>query len=447
MSITAPKKKIEEIGNKRFCITFEAGNIPFFNDKNEHIESTGWTVHSDTDSPNLSMNARFDFVPYDDSRFYNPTDENPMKAALFLNCHALPESVRQILYGEYKKLVHYHKDVEAMFKTLVFQRVKCIRYYSRVERHLREYDTDAELLGFVKDEKHSRHIPDRKTIGHFENTRLGINGMNSIRDAYVVALKDELVKYGYRLGEKVSIDSTPLSALSKDPEARYNTHYDRLMYKVHLIMDVDTNIPLFVMVTSGTQYDGHYLIPILEKLHSLGIYPKKIYADEHYDTLENWAFASVKYGVKCQINLAENAVFRDDGTPENLQKVYQRYHCKADFKPKDKISFNAMLKYLFEHEKYKCVGAYFRNQWHLEWERYVMEIEKSGGTVEKPRSKSEGLHGHMKETLLFDVFMDGKGMKYAEKHANMIVISLLVVALTRLQHGVLEGLTRIACLA
>jgi hypothetical protein len=130
MSITAPKNKIEEIGNKRFCITFEAGNIPFFNEKNEHIESTGWTVHSDTDCPNPGVNARFDFVPYGDSRFYNPTDENPMKAALFLNCHALPESVRQILNGEYKKLAHYHKDIDAMFKTLIFQRVKCIRYYS-----------------------------------------------------------------------------------------------------------------------------------------------------------------------------------------------------------------------------------------------------------------------------------------------------------------------------
>jgi len=37
-------------------------------------------------------------------------------------------------------------------------------------------------------------------------------------------------------------------------------------------------------------------------------------------------------------------------------------------------------------------------------------------------------------------------MKYAEKHANMIMISLLMVALTRAQNGVLDGLTRIACL-
>ncbi len=444
MCIKAPKKKIEEIGNKRFCITFEAGNVPFFDDKNEHVESTGWTIYSDINGLNPGMNARFDFIPYGNSQFYNPTDENPMKAALFLNSHSIPGSVRQILFGEYKKLVHYHKDVEAMFKTLVFQRVKCIRYYSRVERHLREYDTDAELLGFVKDEKNCRHIPDRKTIGHFENIRLGINGMNLVRDAYVVALKDEMAKYGYQLGEKVSIDSTPLTALSKDPEARYNTHYDRLMYKVHLIMDVDTNVPLFVMVTKGTEYDGHYLLPILEKLYSLGIHPKKIYADEHYDTLKNWAFASMEYGVKCQINLAENAVIRNDGKRENLHKEYQRFHRNADFKPKDKINFKTLLEYLFEHAKYTCVGAYFRNQWYLEWKQYMMKIEKNGETVEKPRSKSEGLHGHMKETLLFDVFMDGKGMKYAEKHANMFVISLLVVALTRVQQGILGGLTRIA---
>jgi len=72
-----------------------------------------------------------------------------------------------------------------------------------------------------------------------------------------------------------------------------------------------------------------------------------------------------------------------------------------------------------------------------------MKLEKTGESGEKPRSKSEGLHGHIKENMLFEVFMDGRGMKYAEKHANILMISLLVVALTRLQNGVLDGLTHI----
>ncbi len=444
MSITAPKKNIRTIDSKTFRISFEAGNVPFETD-NEHIESSAWTVCSDATNHN-AVNTRFDTVQYNDSRFCNPTDNNPVKASLFLSVHVMPETVKQILYSRYKKLEHYHKDIEAMLKTSVYQRIRRIRCYSRVERHLKDYDLDAELLGFLKQKNNQRNIPDRKTIGHFENTRLGIKGMQEIRDAYVVALRDELAKYGYVLGEKISIDSTPLTALSKDPEARYNTHYDRLMYKVHIVVDVDTNVPLFVIVTSGTEFDGKYLISILEKMQSLGMHPKRVYADEHYDTLENWAIASFKYGVKCQINLAENAVFRDDGKPESLQKEYQKFHHNADFKTQDKIGFNEMLTYLLEHEKHECIGAYFRNQWYLEWKKRKMELENSGEPEKKPRSKSEGLHGHIKENMLFEVFMDRRGMKYAEKHANMIMISLLMVALTRVQYGVLDGLTRIACL-
>jgi hypothetical protein len=445
MVITTPKKNNGKTDTNNFCASFEAGDIPYFGENNP-VENTGWTVHTDTENVGTEANARFNLLPCGDSRFYNPTDDNPMKASLFLNCHTLPDSVKQLLYSRYKNLQHYHKNIEAMFKALIYQRIRCIRYYWRVERHLKDYDTDAEILGFTKNENSIRQIPDKKTIGYFENKRLGIKGLNSMRDAYVIALRDELKKYGCSLGEKISIDSTPLTALAKDTDAKYNAHYDRLMYKIHIVVDVPTNVPLFMIITSGTNFDGHYLIPILEKLHSLGIYPKKIYADEHYDTLENWATASVIYGVKCQINLAENAVFREDGKPESLQKEYQKLHRNIDFKLQNQIGFDEMLRYLLDHDKQECVGAYFRNQWYLEWTKRKMDLEKTGETEKKPRSKSEGLHGHIKENMMFEVFMDGRGMRYAERHANMILISLLVVALTRVQYGVLDGLTRIACL-
>lgn len=440
------KKNLEKIDTKTFSTSFEIGNIPHSENIHGFIESTGWSVYSQTDSYNSDVNARFDFVSHGDSRFYNPTDANPMKASLFLNCHVIPDMVKQIIQNRYKNLEHYHKNPEAMLLTLVYQRIKCLRYFSRVERHLKDYDTDAELLGFIQEQNKKRHIPDKKTLGHFQNTRLGIKGMESIRDAYIVALKNELAKYNYELGAVVSIDSTPLTALSKDPEARYNKHYDRYMYKIHFIIDVGTNIPLFVIVTSGTAFDGKYLISILKKLHSLGLHPKELYADEHYDTLENWAVASLKYKVNCHINLAENAVYRDDGKPVHLQKEYQGFRRNIDFRPQDKISFDEMLQYLLEQDKYECVGSYFRNQWYLTWKKYKEELEKKGEKEKKPRAKSEGLHGHIKENMMFEMFMDGKGMKYAQKHANMYTISLLVVALTRVQHGVFDGLTKIACL-
>ena len=445
MDITTPRKSIRKSDKNSFCMSFEAGSHSCEVD-NEQITNNGWTVCFDADNHDSGVDVHFDVIHYGDSGFCNPTDKNPMKASLFLHYHVIPEIVKLMLCSRYKNLEHYHKNIEAMLKTLIYQRIRRIRYYKRVERHLKEYDTDAELLGFVRDENNGRHIPDKKTIGHFENTRLGIKGMNEIRDAYVVTLKNELAKYGCEFGEKISIDSTPLTALSKDPEGRYNLHYEKYMYKVHIVTDVNTNIPLFTMVSSGTEYDGHYLIPILEKLSSLGIHPKKIYADGHYDIIENWAIVSMKYGAKLQIKLAENSIFRDDGKLKYLQKEYQKLHHNDDFKPQDQIGFDEMLQYLFEHGKYDCVGAYFRNQWYLKWKKKMVELKKNSEEEKNPRSKSEGLHGHLKENMMFEVFMDGRGMRYAEKHVNMILISLLVVALTRVQYGVLEGLTRIACL-
>ncbi len=442
--IKLPINDTGDSDQKNLGISSIVDNIPF--DLGIENAEIIWRTCFDVDDPNIVTDTTFSIFPYDDSGFYNPTDNNPMKASLFLNYHMIPDIVRQILNDRYRNLEHYHKNIEAMFKTLVFQRIKRIRYYPRVERHLKGYIEDAELLGFPRDDNDIFDTPDDKTLGHFENKRLGIKGMEKIRDAYIISLKEDLAKYGYTLGETVSVDSTPLTALSKDPDARYNTHYDKLMYKVHFVVDVVTSVPLFVMVTSGTEYDGHYLIPMLKKLRSLGIYPKEIYADDHYDTLENWAIVSVKHNAKLQIDLAENTIFRDDGKHENLQKEYQRLHHNVDFRPQDRIGFDEMCQYLLENGKYDCVGAYFRNRWYLEWKKHKMEIEKSGEREKKPRSKSEGVHGHIKENMMFDVFMDGRGMRYAERHVNMMIISLLAVALTRVQHGILDGLTKIACL-
>jgi hypothetical protein len=47
--------------------------------------------------------------------------------------------------------------------------------------------------------------------------------------------------------------------------------------------------------------------------------------------------------------------------------------------------------------------------------------------------------------MLLEKFMDARGIERAERHVLMVYISLLSVALCRLQHGVSDGLSNVKC--
>jgi len=57
------------------------------------------------------------------------------------------------------------------------------------------------------------------------------------------------------------------------------------------------------------------------------------------------------------------------------------------------------------------------------------------------RSKVEGHHGIIKNNLLLEVAMNRRGLENIHRHATMCLISLLSVALTRLQYGRVKELT------
>jgi hypothetical protein len=51
----------------------------------------------------------------------------------------------------------------------------------------------------------------------------------------------------------------------------------------------------------------------------------------------------------------------------------------------------------------------------------------------------------MKQQMLLEKFMDAQGIERAERHVLMFYISLLAVALCRLQYGVSDGLSNVKC--
>ena len=98
-----------------------------------------------------------------------------------------------------------------------------------------------------------------------------------------------------------------------------------------------------------------------------------------------------------------------------------------------------MLKVLFEHGYYEEVGAYSRNQWLKVKHENPEEYER----IYHRRSVSENLHSILKEQLLFDENLNAKGFEAIEFYARQFLVTLLFVALTRVENGVSEGLAKV----
>lgn len=76
------------------------------------------------------------------------------------------------------------------------------------------------------------------------------------------------------------------------------------------------------MIAGANAYDGNYLIPLLEKIRSLSFDFQEVYGDNHYGTFENWAKVPILFNARCFFALAEDAVFREDGTTEIICKYF-----------------------------------------------------------------------------------------------------------------------------
>lgn len=364
----------------------------------------------------------------------------PMKVSKFCGLIDLSREAKIILNSYKKPEKHFMYPVEAMLRLLFFQRLSRIKFYTTLEAKIRDEEV-AKDLGFVEKEGEVL-TPAERSINRFVNERLGNENLRRIQKSFIERLQSALAEKGIKLGRRISIDSTPLPTLKNDECGKYNAYYFQKynigkMVKIHFACDVDTNIPLELIVTDANAYDGHYLIPMLEKLRELGIEPEEIYGDAHYGTLENWAMCSMLFNCKCYFQIPENAKFNKKGTEEWLEKVYNgiAYEEGLDYD----VSFDEMLRVLFEHGYYEEVGAYFRNQWLKVKKENPEEYER----IYHRRNVSENLHSILKEQLLFDKNLNVKGFDAIEFYARQFLVTLLFVALTRVENGVNEGLAKV----
>lgn len=76
---------------------------------------------------------------------------------------------------------------------------------------------------------------------------------------------------------------------------------------------------------------------------------------------------------------------------------------------------------------------------HLKWNGFCTAIKAIRIMTKAPRI--EGYHGHIKNDLHLEFYLDAKGLKNVEWHVLPCYITIVGVALCRAQHGIFEHMT------
>lgn len=387
-----------------------------------------------------------------DDAFADATREHSARASKFLSGLNLDPIMPEL--NKHYSVPEGKEDFprRAIFKAMVWRKIKNIKYYTKMEDTLNDHPEEAFELGFNIDKNGYILIPDHETLRHFEKIRLGNEGMDAIMELFCIKVVGEGNKLGLKIGKETGTDSTPI-ATPHDPAGTYNGHYKKKMVKMHITEDYDHNIPLAKKVCGGTEDDDIYLEGMLRKTAvSAHENMNETWYDGGYNSNRNIALTHVEFNLignyHIDINWRRNVTYehRFNGktytyTPEQeINYLYRKYWNEPDYE-KD-ASLDDMMQYLVKKEIYEPVAMYFRNPYVQKYE----ECPDAVLDVYHLRNHNEGINSYMKDNLGLQTHINGKGMKNIDIHVTQCCIAILAVALTRLQHGIKENLHSVAYL-
>ena len=434
-----PLDEIEENENKCFhaeiIIDYDSFPYVFRESTNEHPLVNGY-------KSNFTDGGFFDNL-----RLQNPSEKNPVSIAEFLGKYLDLTSIRDLFAGQYGSVdYHFRYPLDAMIKASMVRRIKCMRSFQKLVNRFETNQNDATLIGFQNNDNGRCKIPDRRTFRHWENIRINNKTLKGAMNLSIISLRKELEKHGETLGRRIGVDSTPLEALFNDQDAKYSGHYEKTGYKIHGAYDLDRNIPLAIIITPMNDADSPYFIPLLSKLHELGIKFEQVFADGAYDTFEHFALIHLVYNAKFYTNPGTNAAYNEKGTPEGIQHEYNKLWKKTDYMLPNEVTLKDKLEYLMKYDKIDVVGAYFRNKFLGKWEKWQKEKKEGNHIDYSNRNAAEGFHGFVKKYLNLQNYFDYRGIKNVERHVRWTYLAILGIALAKVQNGITKNLTQIAYL-
>ena len=253
---------------------------------------------------------------------------------------------------------------------------------------------------------------------------------------------------GVPVGRRTATDATPLQTCRYDPAGEWNGHYKRRMVKVVLTEDVGTWLPLSCRVIGGNDGEGEELVPMLEEVRGR-VGPctmKDTLFDGGFTSNENLATVHADLGLQAHYKISQGWVedvrFPRDGpgvrTPaEEVARVYERLNGEDWYVPGASLEYK--MRCLVMAGKHEPVAMHFRNA-------YMAEYEEAPDSVlddYHARNNAEGVNGHMKDQWGLERTLNVVGMDAIMRHVLWALVSAHVVALVRLQHGVVDNLLSI----
>lgn len=384
-----------------------------------------------------------------DPGFTNPGPDSPVPIAEFLG-HANLAFLRGELLEAYEDPTDLQYDPVALLKATLYKLLDGITSWPELGQTLATHPEDAKALGFEETADGTVPVPCGEWIRQFNANYLGNLGWEALQDDLVQALDHALDKAldhadtpgeadadaeaDASLGEHVTHDATPLEARGQDEEAQYNDHYEVTGYKLDVVHDRVHDIPLTAQLVGINEDEGGLLVPQWERLDALGLGVETARIDGGYTSFANLAYAAAR-DVRVVCRITTSWVVHEDATFEKLRDAYHRYWEHPGFVVDP--TRGKVVRFLYERGEHDLVGKWCRNHVLAEYEECPTGYREAYGE----RNLSENVNGRLKNGLRLVSGWRGRGKASLDRRCKQSVAVLLVVALTRAQHGVTDGLT------
>lgn len=358
--------------------------------------------------------------------FVNPTVENPVRVQEIIKRLNL-DFLKTVLDEMYKENWRFHFDPLTVLKTMIYWKLKGHRFLTDVFNDLLTDPTLADILGYDT-------IPSYQQLYHFITYRINSKGTKKIFDVLLKRVVCECKNKDIPVGEEIVIDSSPFEK-KNNGDATYNTHYGITGYKWHNVRCVHTDIPLEYHVSTLTEYDGDFLSPLIYRIKTIhDIHPKRMFADGHYSDGKNLMRMREYFNIEPVIRINKNAVIKPNVDLKELKRQYQKLWKSELFKLDADTDY--MKWFLILHDKTAVLDNFYHNQMV---EMYLRNPEEYQNRY-NIREMIERCHGREKRhTEIKNI--QAIDIKKFTTHIGMHVISLLCLALVRLQNGVAENFT------
>ena len=374
------------------------------------------------------------------SGFIDPTPNTLVDAVLFLSFLDL-SPLRPLLRSFYQEPYKIRHPPEAMLRLFALQKLRGHKFLSELDRELDE--RAVKLLSF-------KYKPSYKTLWHWLNKRVGPEGLQAIHTELMEIINRAFAAQGIRMAETVAGDATHIKAKPQDRKAGYSGHYKMRCYLLHHLICAKTGLTLNWLVAPGNVDEGQFMLPLLAKTMADGLKPKLLIVDNGYAHFFNYEIPNL-LGIRLLIGFRRKNKFSWRGKSLTLRLRFRKMIKAGKLSAQklavlgmeansEKNSLEEVVCALAIAGQHEYAGAYYRNLSLAEFRR-----DKTGwkSVYGPPRSFIEGTHGHQKDWLGLDDFVE-KGLRKVQLHVALCMLCEAAVACTRVQNGCFEALTSCA---